>query len=405
MVKKSVKLENTDDGIYDTQEEYDAAGARNAARVAKLREEKNKKYDYSGGWWDDVVDFFGRNVQVAKNPEGTWTLQVIPFGDQEGDKRFIAGEDFEFVPKRFIKPTPIPEPILTPAEQEKKEIDEATEAGNALDIANIENNYQWRRIAGFAPIDGRAPTKIEINQLDETPFLRDDGSGNYRYDSTRFKYVNNPRAPRGQPSSYAILYKGSSLTDENNRLARKKYDSENVSGVDVRNELMKLNRKSGLTLVLMKELKRTGFYGEREISNIALNNQGFGPNEELAMAALLNFSNQKLQTWQAIIPQLARMSTIGYSKGPQFRPDSEAEMMAYANEISLALTGQKMTKAKLKQAIENTVSMQRNAFAGGTDAPPSATILQEQIPKLSSAQAASYGLGTAMKLAFDALGA
>lgn len=123
------------------------------------------------------------------------------------------------------------------------------------------------------------------------------------------------------------------------------------------------------------------------------------------MARFLDFSNQKFQTWQAVAPQLAQMSTVGSTGGPRFKPDSEAEMIAYASEISLALTGEKLSKAKLKQALESTVATQRSAFASGTDIPRSATILEQQIPKSNPSQAASYGLGNAMKLAFEALGA
>ncbi len=358
---------------------------KNIAALAAVRAKKAREADYSGGWWSDIGAWYKQNTFA---PEGTGPLgsRFIGTKPKPSDWQGLAkiGTDFD-APKSFTE-----EQVV---EREQKAVDDFVDTQIAT--AN-EGIYQWRPVLGFAPMVGNQPPDLTTVEYLEPGLIRVAPSGAKELNPNKFVPA------RGRGPAY---YKGSALTDEFGRLARRKYDAEDPAGVDARNELMLLNRAEGQTLALLKELKRTGFYGNTDVSNIALNNQGFGPEDEIAMARFLNFSNQKFQTWQAVAPQLAQMSTIGSAGGPRFRPDSEAEMIAYASEISLALTGEKLSKAKLKQALESTVATQRSAFASGTDAPRSATILEQQIPKSNPAQAASYGLGNAMRLAFQALGA
>ena len=357
----------------------------NIAARAKLRAKKAKEADWSGGWWSDIGTWFEQNTY---KPEGEtiFGTRFIGTKPSKADWQGLAkvGTDFD-APEMFTE-----EQVVAREEKAVKEFAETQIA------TSNEGIYQWRPVKGFAPIVGNQPPDVNTIEYLEPGLVRILPNGVKELDPSKFQQA------RGRGPAY---YKGSALTDEFGRLARRRYDVEDPQGVDARNELMLLNRAEGQTLALLKELKRTGFYGNSEISNIALNNQGFGPEDENAMALFLNFSNQKFQTWQAVAPQLAQMSTVGSTGGPRFKPDSEAEMIAYANEISLALTGEKLSKAKLKQALESTVAAQRSAFASGTDIPRSATILEQQIPKSNSAQAASYGLGNAIKLAFEALGA
>jgi len=357
----------------------------NIAARARLRAKKAREADYSGGWWSDIGAWYEQNTYTPEgdNIFGTRFIGTKPSqADYQGLSKI--GTDFD-APKMFTE-----EQVV--AREDKK----VQEYANTQIAFGNEGIYQWRPVKGFAPIVGNQPPDILTVENLEPGLIRVLPNGVKELDPNKFQQA------RGRGPAY---YKGSGLTDEFGRLARRKYDVEDAQGIDARNELMFLNRAQGQTLALLKELKRTGFYGGSEITNIALNNQGFGPEDEVAMARFLSFSNQKFQTWQAVAPQLAQMSTVGSTGGPRFKPDSEAEMIAYASEISLALTGEKLSKAKLKQALESTVATQRSAFASGTDIPRSATILEQQIPKSNPSQAASYGLGNAMKLAFEALGA
>ena len=357
----------------------------NIAARARLRAKKAREADYSGGWWSDIGAWWKQNTYTPEGDNFTGT-RFIGTKPSKADYQGLAkiGTDFD-APKMFTE--------QQVEERENKKVQEF--ADTQITFGN-EGIYQWRPVKGFAPIVGNQPPDILTVENLEPGLIRVLPNGVKELDPNKFQQA------RGRGPAY---YKGSGLTDEFGRLARRKYDVEDAQGIDARNELMFLNRAQGQTLALLKELKRTGFYGGSEITNIALNNQGFGPEDEVAMARFLSFSNQKFQTWQAVAPQLAQMSTVGSTGGPRFKPDSEAEMIAYASEISLALTGEKLSKAKLKQALESTVATQRSAFASGTDIPRSATILEQQIPKSNSSQAASYGLGNAMKLAFEALGA
>jgi hypothetical protein len=357
----------------------------NIVARARLRAKKAKEADYSGGWWSDIGAWYEQNTYTPEgdNIFGTRFIGTKPSkADYQGLSKI--GTDFD-APKMFTE-----EEVVA---REDKKVQEYAETQVAFGNEGI---YQWRPVKGFAPIVGNQPPDISTVENLEPGLIRVLPNGVKELDPNKFQQA------RGRGPAY---YKGSGLTDEFGRLARRKYDAEDAQGIDARNELMFLNRAQGQTLALLKELKRTGFYGGSEITNIALNNQGFGPEDEVAMARFLSFSNQKFQTWQAVAPQLAQMSTVGSTGGPRFKPDSEAEMIAYASEISLALTGEKLSKAKLKQALESTIATQRSAFASGTDIPRSATILEQQIPKSNPSQAASYGLGNAIKLAFEALGA
>jgi hypothetical protein len=310
----------------------------NIAARARLRAKKAKEADYSGGWWSDIGAWYKQNTYQLEgaNVFGTRFIGTKPKG---GDWQGLAkiGTDFD-APEMFTE-----EEV---AAREDKAVKSFAETQIA---AGSEGIYQWRPVKGFAPIVGNQPPGISTVENLDPGLIRVLPSGVKELDPSKFQPA------RGRGPAY---YKGSGLTDEFGRLARRKYDVEDVQGIDARNELMLLNRAEGQTLALLKELKRTGFYGSSEISNIALNNQGFGPEDEVAMARFLSFSNQKFQTWQAVAPQLAQMSTIGSTGGPRFRPDSEAEMIAYASEISLALTGEKLSKAKLKRALESTAATQ-----------------------------------------------
>ena len=364
MAPKKLKLEVTGGEEETPQEKKESA---------KITAEKRLNPDYSGGWWSDIQSYFGQEYQALAET-------IRPTGAVKAKSTAESTFDPE---------APLPE-------EDKKAVQDFAQREIATAMQAV---YQWRPIKGFAPINGRAvswPEDVEtIRYIDFNLFKTSDGTDSNLFNANAYYKLGNRQQ----------YYKGPALSDEFGQLARRAYDVQDTTGTDVRNELMKLNRSSGQMLTLMKELKRTGFYGERDISNIALNNQGFGPNEEFAMAQYLDYANQRFLTWEALYPQLSQMSAVGSTGGPRFRPDSEAEMISYASEISLALTGEKLSKAKLKQALENTVALQRSAFASGTGAPGTATIMEQQIPKLNPDQAASYGLGNAIKLAFEALGA
>ena len=403
MAPKKLKLEVTGEEINREEElaKIKADKAQNVLEMAKLRADKAARADYSGGWWSDFQAWFGQTNQYADG-----SIQYIGTkNDPSADVYGAPGKQFKKIPTKQFETSrnPEAEPVFTAEEADakfQKEDDEAVQDLATKEIAGAtQAAYQWRPINGFAPINGRAvswPGDVEtIRYLDSNLFKLTDGTDTNLFNANAYYKLGNRQQ----------YYKGPALSDEFGQLARRAYDVQDTTGTDVRNELMKLNRSSGQMLTLMKELKRTGFYGERDISNIALNNQGFGPNEEFAMAQYLDYANQRFLTWEALYPQLSQMSAVGSTGGPRFRPDSEAEMISYASEISLALTGEKLSKAKLKQALENTVALQRSAFASGTGAPGTATIMEQQIPKLNPDQAASYGLGNAIKLAFEALGA
>lgn len=187
-------------------------------------------------------------------------------------------------------------------------------------------------------------------------------------------------------------------------MSRKAYDT-NETAADTRIELMKLN-SSGQLLAVLTELKRVGgFYNENtEISSQAKNKQGYLPQDQQAFNRFLDYSNVNLKTWEAMMPVLADMGSHKTSGGASFRGDSEADITAYLNEASLALTGEKLTKAKLKQAIANVQAEAKASFRSGTTGASSSVLAEQQVLKSNPAQATSYGLGNAIQLAFEALG-
>ena len=336
---------------------------------------------FSGSWWSDIKTY----------------LEVFEYGAPrllKSEDDFIGPEEY-VVRGRFIK-NPVAKIEQTQEETDKEATDIAQENQNVVDA----KSYQWRQIAGFATKTGLPPTDNELATIDPSLFVIDD-TGVGRFDSNRWQPGGNVRfRTRGMPG----LYRGSSLTDEQNRLSRKEYNT-NETAADTRIELMKLN-SSGQLLAVLTELKRVGgFYNENtEISSQAKNKQGYLPEDQLAFNRFLEYSNVNLKTWEAMMPVLANMGSHKTSGGASFRGDSEADITAYLNEASLALTGEKLTKAKLKQAIANVQAEAKASFRSGTTGASSSVLAEQQVLKSNPAQATSYGLGNAIQLAFEALG-
>lgn len=254
-------------------------------------------------------------------------------------------------------------------------------------------DYFWRAVSGIAPgatLDDLKYLKIAL------PASTED---NIRWNLA--VYYPKPPALRGPKK---ISYKGDALVDELNRIARRPYDVNDASGIDVRNELMQLSRQSGQALALFKELKRVGFYGTTEISNVALNNQGYGATDELAMTKFLDWSNQNFKTWQAALPLLYGLSSVPGTGGPKYTGPSTEDVAAYLHEASLALTGRKLSRDVLKRAIERVIAEDRAIVSGGKDPANTGLLAEAEVRKTDPARVAAYGLGNAMRAAFQYLG-
>lgn len=283
-----------------------------------------------------------------------------------------------------------------PAATEQEENDRVSKkyqefVSQGVDSSGIDTS--WRKINGIAP----GASQQDLETLGVYNAAKKQANGNPLF-------VGSVYIPKGRYNKTDI-YKGIGLTDENNMLARRQYDSRLSGGTDVRNELMLLNTTQGATLSVLKELKRTGFYPENTpISNMALNNSGFGAQDEAAMEKFLNFSNDSLKTWQAMMPTLTGLTTVSQGGGVKYKGPSTDEVAAYLQEASLTYTGEKITMEKLKKMVTQVQAESRSSFYSGTQATSTSVLAEKQIQKSSPAQAASYGLGNAMQLAFRALG-
>ena len=349
----------------------------------------------SGGWWGDLENLFEKAGAIAKNaPLSTPAIPLIIVGKKVED---IIAQKYFGREKPKPKVTIAENPAAAEQNQQTKDVENEIGRRNPLDMPAVSAGgfqYQLRPVYGFAPINNKPPTLDEIsNKFVDIVITSPSG--------IRILNPNVFKPGRlGGPSYYA----GDALTDEFGRLSRGQYDVSS-SGFDARNELMYLNRKEGATLALLKELKRTDFYGNNDISSLALNNLGFGPADEMAMIKFLDYSNQRFQTWQAVFPTLGKFTGQTSSSGPKFRPISDADMGSYLQEYALLLTGNKLTKEQLKTLLKESLNVQKAAFSAGQDIPRPSTIAEQVVSQSSPTQAASYGLGNAIGAAFAALGA
>lgn len=265
----------------------------------------------------------------------------------------------------------------------------------ATGTSPISMDYQWRNIAGLSP-------SITSDDLLSLGVIQSSPSGDKKVMYNPSVYWIAPPAIRGTLTP-KIQYKGSGLVDEFNRLTRSQYNVMDSAGTDVRNELMLLNRQSGQALALFKELKRVGFYGNQEISNMALNNQGYGPTDEAAMTRFLDYANQNFRTWEATLPLLFGMTSVA-SSGSSYRGPSTEEVVAYLDEAALQLTGRKLSKSVLKRAVERVIAEDRAIVSGGKQQAPTGLLAETEVKKVDPARAAAYGLGNAIQMALEYLG-
>ena len=365
---------------------------RNVKDLAKIRLEKTAASDYSGGWWSDIQNWWELNTYTDSG-----SVQFIGTKPKKGDKSGIRSR------QRIVNPPSQTEPtkkvVVEQMGPDGLPIETTVASGGVRDfdtstaVGDIGYDYAWRRINGIAP----GATEEDYSNL-----------GLYagpRQEDGKRPFNSNVFRPPGGGAGGTTLYKGGGLTNEFNQLARRKYDVGQTDGTDVRNELMLLSRVNGSALSLFKELKRTGFYPEgTEISNMALNNQGFGGQDETAMTKFLDFSNQNLKTWQSMMPVLAGLTSVSVGGGQRYRGPSTDEVAAFLQEASVTLTGDKLTKEILKKAIVQVQADSKASFASGTQATGTSLLAEKQVQKTNPNQAASYGLGNAMQIAFGALG-
>ena len=364
----------------------------------KKQEDKNSRpsIDWSGGWWSDLKNIYDSGPDYGPVPRGGGTYVGFgPIGSPVTKQPTAKEKKEQAFTDAKIKASEWQPPKTQ--EEETERIDKRVADFEANKVVESSIDTSWRKISGIAS----GATEQDLTTLGIIiPSTQD---GKKRYNGTVYRELYRETRPGRGPKQ--TLYRGLGLTDENNFLARNQYDSRLTGGVDVRNELMLLGTTQGATLSLLKELKRTGFYPENTpISNMALNNSGFGAQDEAAVEKFLNFSNDNLKTWQAMMPTLTGMTTVSQGGGVKYKGPSTDEVAAYLQEASLTYTGEKITIEKLKKMVTQVQAESRASFYSGTQATSTSVLAEKQIQKSSPAQAASYGLGNAMQLAFQALG-
>jgi len=298
------------------------------------------------------------------------------------------------------KPTTIPKPNpnQNPNQEEfaivEDETQQATETASQelLPLMQPTVNY-FRKVNGFAP---GINSRVQIQSID--PNLLDPNNP----ESVVFNKFVYSQVPGTTKKGF---YKGDGLVNENNELVRGKYGEEDSELIDAANEaLINLNVVPSDRINLLKELKRVGFYGNDEISTITLSGAGFTADDTQAMARYLLYSQQQFKTWEAAFPTLASLPSASVDSGRRFTPYSDADMARYLREMSLALTGELPSKAKLKKMLQDSVAIQRQAFATNTDTPSLSIIAESVVAEANPKQKVAYGLGNAISRAFATLG-
>lgn len=339
--------------------------------VGKIKTAASTLADWYGG------PFHSTSPYSPSHPASSGTITPVTTPPKSGGKG-SDGEEF-----------------AEPKDTTQEAIDEAKAGlGQTVTLGN-NADYEWRKINGLAP---EVTTDIQIRKIDPNLLAS-------QLDKPiRFNQLVYRRTPT-QKQRFATYYRGPGLVDANNQLARHPYgetDSELIEAAG--KELMKMNTKPWDRLLVLRELKRVGFYGRDEISNIALNGMGFMEQDSMAMARFLDYSQKQFRIWEASFGQLARVSTVQTDSGRRFTPYSDADMGRFLREASFAITGRAPTKKQLQQMLLNSVAMQRRAFAVGTDSPDISTVAQTVVATANPQQKIAYGLGNAISRAFMTLG-
>lgn len=199
------------------------------------------------------------------------------------------------------------------------------------------------------------------------------------------------------------MYTGPNLVNAQGQIARGRYDIyEQGNDQDVITQMNAIATPAE-RLRILTELKRVGFYGNREVSDVVKNKIGTYTETDLdAFRLFLDYSNRTGVTWDAALTNVGMMGTVS-SGGAVVRVSAVEDIKEYMRETSLRTLGRMPTKNEMQQAIKNIQNAERAAVRAGQQMPSLRATAEAQVTK-NAPESGAYAAGTAIARMFQLLG-
>lgn len=276
------------------------------------------------------------------------------------------------------------------ADSNNNGVDDSLEGGsNIADIGQVSSGLT-NILPGFT--SALTPPVREVYGYIDTPTIRKE-AGAIAISSAKDEAYGGLRKPK-------MYYSGPALVDASGLIARLPYQTDDGSDASTQLKLM-----SGVErLRVLSELKRTGFYQGREISDLAKNQVGFGDSDLNAFNDFLQQAvNPSGRTWDVVLPTLGNYASVG-GGGSAYRATSKEDLGAYLSAASFKLLGRKMTKAEILEAVRNINNKERAQYAAGMNVSSPAVLAEQQAMAASPEEVGSYSAGNAIMRMYQLFG-
>jgi hypothetical protein len=277
------------------------------------------------------------------------------------------------------------------ADNNNNGIDDSQESGsNIADISQVSGGLT-NILPGFT--SALTPPVREVYGYIDSPTIRKE-AGAIAVSSAKDQAYGGTRKPK-------MYYSGAALVDAAGLIARLPYQTDDASDASTQLKLMSGNER----LRVLGELKRTGWYQGREISDLALSQVGFGDSDIKAFNDFLGQAvNPSGRTWDVVLPTLGNYSSVGGGGGSSFRVTSKEDLGAYLSAASLKFLGRKMTKAEVLEAVRNINNRERTQYAAGLNVSSPAVLAEQQAMDASPEEAGAYSAGNAIMRMYQLFG-
>ena len=276
------------------------------------------------------------------------------------------------------------------ADNNKNGVDDSLEGGSGIaDIGQVSSGLT-NILPGFT--SALTPPIREVYGYVDSPTIRKE-AGAIAVSSAKDEAYGGTRKPK-------MYYSGSGLVDAAGLVARLPYQTDDGSDASTQLKLMSGSER----LRVLNELKRTGYYQGREITDLAKNQVGFGDSDLNAFNDFLQQTvNPSGYTWDVVLPSLGNYASVG-GIGTSYKVTSSEDLGAYLSAASFKLIGRKMTKAEILEAVRNINNKERAQYAAGMNVSSPAVLAEQQAMAASPEEVGSYSAGNAIMRMYQLFG-
>lgn len=228
------------------------------------------------------------------------------------------------------------------------------------------------------------------SQIVQTMGTPPTGSGQQYNPPPRFAFVQVPRGRGGY-----TMYTGTSLVDENNRIARDKDGNEmsfySLDDASIRQVYAELSTNPQLRAKTQAILQRKGFYGSRD--------PGIFDNDLIAIQNWLDYSNTMGVTRGRALTEMLRDlpdRTGGGGGARRYRVSNPEDLKVVLNKAAMDTIGRSFTDQELQLTVRGyqqaEMTAQQQYYAGGvaTEAPSPETFAQQSAKFFAPNEANAY---------------